>query len=50
MKEIQVNKIYKHFKGKFIIVICIGLEAETKKCSHREIRRIMRVSKGTNMV
>lgn len=31
MNEIQVNKIYKHFKGKFIRFVCVGLDAETKK-------------------
>ncbi len=31
MNEIQVNKIYKHFKGKLIRVVCIGLDSETKK-------------------
>ncbi len=26
-----MNKIYKHFKGKLIRVVCIGLDSETKK-------------------
>lgn len=31
MREIKVNGIYKHFKGKYIKVICLGLDAETKE-------------------
>ena len=31
MNEIQVNKIYKCFKGKLIRVVFIGLVTETKK-------------------
>jgi len=31
MNEIKVNGIYKHFKGKLIKVLCLGLDAETKK-------------------
>ena len=29
--KIEVGKIYKHYKGKLIKVICIGLDAETKE-------------------
>lgn len=29
--DIQVGKIYKHYKGKLIKVICKGLDAETKE-------------------
>ena len=29
--NIEVGKIYKHYKGKLIKVICKGLDAETKQ-------------------
>ena len=29
--NIEVGKIYKHFKGKLIKVICIGLNSDTKE-------------------
>ncbi len=52
MNEIQVNKIYKYFKGKLIRVVCIGLDLETKKRngSNWRIRGITGIPKGTNMV
>lgn len=31
MREIKINGIYKHYKGKLIKVICIGLYSETKE-------------------
>jgi hypothetical protein len=31
MKEIEVGKIYRHYKGKLVKVICIGLNTETKE-------------------
>lgn len=29
--KIQIGRIYKHYKGKYIKVICIGLDSESKK-------------------
>lgn len=31
MQEIKINGIYKHFKGKLVKVICMGLNSETKE-------------------
>ncbi len=31
MKEVQVGKIYRHFKGHYYSVICVGLDSETRE-------------------
>ena len=31
MREIKINGIYKHFKGKYYLVIDVGFDSETKE-------------------
>lgn len=31
MKEVQVGRIYKHFKGHYYYVICVGFNSETQE-------------------
>ena len=31
MNEVQVGRIYRHFKGHYYYVICVGLDSETQE-------------------
>lgn len=31
MKEVKEGEVYRHFKGKFYYIICVGLDSETKE-------------------
>ena len=31
MKEVKAGEIYRHFKGPFYFIICVGLDSETRE-------------------
>ncbi len=31
MKKVKEGEVYRHFKGKFYYVICVGLDSETRE-------------------